>query len=168
MSPVGFKQQSPTCTVCQSLGSLSSPKCFTPCLVLNHLFICMHQLLLCWFLHKYWDTLFHRQLHYNLITQYVSFESYFGFIYLFFCLLSLVCFFMSLWFGVPPSSLPATSLSRDHGRQVSVEAAERKARELNVMYIETSAKAGYNVKQDGFTTAARLKKQEVNRKKLWK
>ncbi|CAL1613704.1 unnamed protein product [Knipowitschia caucasica] len=32
-------------------------------------------------------------------------------------------------------------------RQVSVEAAERKARELNVMYIETSAKAGYNVKQ---------------------
>ncbi|XP_026874372.1 ras-related protein Rab-41 isoform X3 [Electrophorus electricus] len=32
-------------------------------------------------------------------------------------------------------------------RQVSVEAAERKARDLNVMYIETSAKAGYNVKQ---------------------
>ncbi|XP_053179738.1 ras-related protein Rab-41 isoform X2 [Scomber scombrus] len=32
-------------------------------------------------------------------------------------------------------------------RQVSIEAAERKARELNVMYIETSAKAGYNVKQ---------------------
>ncbi|KAL0974146.1 hypothetical protein UPYG_G00216230 [Umbra pygmaea] len=32
-------------------------------------------------------------------------------------------------------------------RQVSVEAAERRARELNVMYIETSAKAGYNVKQ---------------------
>uniref|UniRef100_A0A4W6EFW4 RAB41, member RAS onco family n=1 Tax=Lates calcarifer TaxID=8187 RepID=A0A4W6EFW4_LATCA len=32
-------------------------------------------------------------------------------------------------------------------RQVSVEAAERKARELNVMYIETSAKTGYNVKQ---------------------
>lgn len=36
-----------------------------------------------------------------------------------------------------------------NGRQVSVEAAERKARELNVMYIETSAKAGYNVKQVG-------------------
>ncbi|KAK6480302.1 ras-related protein Rab-6A-like isoform X2 [Huso huso] len=32
-------------------------------------------------------------------------------------------------------------------RQVSVEVAERKSRELNVMYIETSAKAGYNVKQ---------------------
>uniref|UniRef100_A0A672NVT9 Ras-related protein Rab-6B-like n=1 Tax=Sinocyclocheilus grahami TaxID=75366 RepID=A0A672NVT9_SINGR len=30
-------------------------------------------------------------------------------------------------------------------RQVSVEAAEKKARELGVMYIETSAKAGYNV-----------------------
>lgn len=37
----------------------------------------------------------------------------------------------------------------DRGRQVSVEAAEKKARELNVMYIETSAKAGYNVKQVG-------------------
>lgn len=47
---------------------------------------------------------------------------------------------------------PSPSLSvppRDHDRQVSVEAAERKARELNVMYIETSAKAGYNVKQVG-------------------
>ncbi|MGH0189632.1 UNVERIFIED_CONTAM: hypothetical protein FKN15_037204 [Acipenser sinensis] len=34
-------------------------------------------------------------------------------------------------------------------RQVSIEVAERKSRELNVMYIETSAKAGYNVKQVG-------------------
>ncbi|TRY97983.1 hypothetical protein DNTS_000304 [Danionella cerebrum] len=32
-------------------------------------------------------------------------------------------------------------------RQVSVDAAEKKARDLGVMYIETSAKAGYNVKQ---------------------
>ncbi|XP_006020550.1 ras-related protein Rab-41 isoform X4 [Alligator sinensis] len=32
-------------------------------------------------------------------------------------------------------------------RQVSVEEGERKAQELNVMYIETSAKAGYNMKQ---------------------
>lgn len=49
-----------------------------------------------------------------------------------------------------PSSLPSPPLpSWDCGRQVSVEAAERKARELNVMYIETSAKAGYNVKQVG-------------------
>lgn len=47
----------------------------------------------------------------------------------------------------PPPSSPLPS--RDCGRQVSVEAAERKARELNVMYIETSAKAGYNVKQVG-------------------
>lgn len=42
----------------------------------------------------------------------------------------------------------------DNGRQVSVEAAEKKARELNVMYIETSAKAGYNVKQVGLTSAS--------------
>ncbi|XP_053973141.1 ras-related protein Rab6 isoform X2 [Hylaeus anthracinus] len=32
-------------------------------------------------------------------------------------------------------------------RQVSTEEGERKAKELNVMSIETSAKAGYNVKQ---------------------
>jgi GTPase SAR1 family protein len=31
-------------------------------------------------------------------------------------------------------------------RQVSTEEGERKAKELNVMFIETSAKAGYNVK----------------------
>ncbi|VDK49376.1 unnamed protein product [Anisakis simplex] len=31
--------------------------------------------------------------------------------------------------------------------QVSTEEGERKAKELNVMFIETSAKAGYNVKQ---------------------
>ncbi|XP_010167810.1 ras-related protein Rab-6A isoform X3 [Antrostomus carolinensis] len=32
-------------------------------------------------------------------------------------------------------------------RQVSIEEGERKARELSTMYIETTAKAGYNVKQ---------------------
>lgn len=32
-------------------------------------------------------------------------------------------------------------------RQVATEDGERKAKELNVMFIETSAKAGYNVKQ---------------------
>lgn len=32
-------------------------------------------------------------------------------------------------------------------RQVLAEDGERKAKELNVMFIETSAKAGYNVKQ---------------------
>lgn len=31
-------------------------------------------------------------------------------------------------------------------RQVSIEEAETKARELNVMFIETSAKAGFNIK----------------------
>uniref|UniRef100_A0A8D2ARM7 Ras-related protein Rab-6A n=1 Tax=Sciurus vulgaris TaxID=55149 RepID=A0A8D2ARM7_SCIVU len=31
-------------------------------------------------------------------------------------------------------------------RPVSIEEGERKAKELNVMFIETSAKAGYNVK----------------------
>ncbi len=32
-------------------------------------------------------------------------------------------------------------------RQVSTEEGEQKAKELNVMFIETSAKAGHNVKQ---------------------
>ncbi|PIC16008.1 hypothetical protein B9Z55_022767 [Caenorhabditis nigoni] len=32
-------------------------------------------------------------------------------------------------------------------RQVTTDEGERKAKELNVMFIETSAKAGYNVKQ---------------------
>lgn len=36
-------------------------------------------------------------------------------------------------------------------RQVSCEDGERKAKELNVMFIETSAKAGYNVKQVCFS-----------------
>ena len=34
-------------------------------------------------------------------------------------------------------------------RQVTTEEGEKKAKELNVMFIETSAKAGYNVKQVG-------------------
>lgn len=37
-------------------------------------------------------------------------------------------------------------------RQVSTEDGDRKAKELNVMFIETSAKAGYNVKQVGITS----------------
>jgi Ras-related protein Rab-6A len=36
-------------------------------------------------------------------------------------------------------------------RQVSTEEGERKAKELNVMFIETSAKAGYNVKLVSFS-----------------
>jgi len=32
-------------------------------------------------------------------------------------------------------------------RQVSIEDGEQKAKELSVMFIETSAKVGYNVKQ---------------------
>lgn len=32
-------------------------------------------------------------------------------------------------------------------RQVTTEEGEQKAKELNVMFIETSAKAGHNVKQ---------------------
>ena len=33
------------------------------------------------------------------------------------------------------------------GRQVTVDEGEVKAKELNVMFIETSARVGYNVKQ---------------------
>lgn len=58
-------------------------------------------------------------------------------------------FFMCVSFYTTLKHHPLPLPSRAYGRQVSVEAAERKARELNVMYIETSAKAGYNVKQVG-------------------
>ena len=39
-------------------------------------------------------------------------------------------------------------------RQVSMDEGERKAQELGVMFIETSAKAGYNVKQVGVAKIA--------------
>lgn len=47
-------------------------------------------------------------------------------------------------------------------RQVSAEEGERKAKELNVMFIETSAKAGYNVKQLFRRVAAALPGMESN------
>lgn len=45
------------------------------------------------------------------------------------------------------SSLVGNKTDLADKRQVSTEDGERKAKELNVMFIETSAKAGYNVKQ---------------------
>jgi len=47
-------------------------------------------------------------------------------------------------------------------RQVSTEEGERKAKELNVMFIETSAKAGYNVKQLFRRVAAALPGMETS------
>ncbi len=47
-------------------------------------------------------------------------------------------------------------------RQVSTEDGERKAKELNVMFIETSAKAGYNVKQLFRRVAAALPGMEAS------
>ncbi|KAK2719886.1 hypothetical protein QYM36_005382 [Artemia franciscana] len=49
-------------------------------------------------------------------------------------------------------------------RQVSTEEGERRARELNVMFIETSAKAGYNVKQLFRRVAAALPGMEAEKK----
>ena len=48
--------------------------------------------------------------------------------------------------GVPPCCLPR--------RQVSIEEGDSKARELNVMFIETSAKAGFNIKARSQRSAA--------------
>lgn len=53
-----------------------------------------------------------------------------------------------------------TDLSADK-RQVSTDEGERKAKELNVMFIETSAKAGYNVKQLFRRVAAALPGMEA-------
>lgn len=50
-------------------------------------------------------------------------------------------------------------------RQVSMEEGERKAQELNVMFIETSAKAGYNVKQLFRRVAAALPGMENTQEK---
>lgn len=50
-------------------------------------------------------------------------------------------------------------------RQVSTEEGERKAKELNVMFIETSAKAGYNVKQLFRRVAAALPGMDESSKK---
>lgn len=50
-------------------------------------------------------------------------------------------------------------------RQVSMEEGERKAQELNVMFIETSAKAGYNVKQLFRRVAAALPGMESTQEK---
>ncbi|XP_016409238.1 ras-related protein Rab-6A isoform X1 [Carassius auratus] len=50
-------------------------------------------------------------------------------------------------------------------RQVSIEEGERKAKELNVMFIETSAKAGYNVKQLFRRVAAALPGMESTQDK---
>ncbi|PIK57752.1 putative ras-related protein [Apostichopus japonicus] len=47
-------------------------------------------------------------------------------------------------------------------RQVSIDEGERKAKELNVMFIETSAKAGYNVKQLFRRVAAALPGMETS------
>lgn len=47
-------------------------------------------------------------------------------------------------------------------RQVSMEEGERKAQELNVMFIETSAKAGYNVKQVCCWTEEREGREELH------
>ncbi|KAJ1120331.1 hypothetical protein NDU88_008504 [Pleurodeles waltl] len=50
-------------------------------------------------------------------------------------------------------------------RQVSIEEGERKSKELNVMFIETSAKAGYNVKQLFRRVAAALPGMESSQDK---
>lgn len=50
-------------------------------------------------------------------------------------------------------------------RQVTIEEGERKAKELNVMFIETSAKAGYNVKQLFRRVAAALPGMESTQDK---
>ncbi|XP_023824640.1 ras-related protein Rab-6A isoform X3 [Salvelinus sp. IW2-2015] len=50
-------------------------------------------------------------------------------------------------------------------RQVAIEEGERKAKELNVMFIETSAKAGYKVKQLFRRVAAALPGMESTQDK---
>ena len=60
--------------------------------------------------------------------------------------------------------LPKLCIAQDK-RQVSMEEGERKANDLNVMFIETSAKAGYNVKQLFRRVAAALPGMESTQDK---
>ena len=46
-------------------------------------------------------------------------------------------------------------------RQVSTEEGDNKARELNVMFMETSAKAGFNVKVRTVTWRERWVREET-------
>lgn len=63
-----------------------------------------------------------------ILCSHVDFGVFnFGLYFFFFSLTALLCF---LCFD----------------RQVSIEEGEAKARDLNVMFIETSAKAGFNIK----------------------
>lgn len=48
--------------------------------------------------------------------------------------------------GTAPTTLTVRLLFCIHFWQVSIEEGDAKARELNVMFIETSAKAGFNIK----------------------
>ncbi len=57
------------------------------------------------------------------------------------CLLLLMQFFsLFVFLSFPPFLLRSS-------RQITTEEGEQRAKELNVMFIETSAKTGYNVKQ---------------------
>lgn len=51
-------------------------------------------------------------------------------------------------------------------RQVSIEEGERKAKEMNVMFIETNAKAGYHVKQLFQCVAAALPGMESTQDRI--
>ena len=44
-------------------------------------------------------------------------------------------------------TIMSTNTDLSDKRQVAIDEGEKKARELNVMFIESSAKSGYNVKQ---------------------
>lgn len=47
-----------------------------------------------------------------------------------------------------PSCIESATISPlSDSRQITIEEGEQRAKELNVMFIETSAKTGYNVKQ---------------------
>ena len=61
---------------------------------------------------------------------------------------------------LPPPRLGAPSLLKTGSphlpsRQITIEEGEQRAKELSVMFIETSAKTGYNVKQVGHAALTR-------------
>lgn len=53
-----------------------------------------------------------------------------------------------------------TEISLPLHRQITIEEGEQRAKELSVMFIETSAKTGYNVKQVRFYFMPTLSQQD--------
>lgn len=66
-----------------------------------------------------------------------------------------------IYFRVNPHN-QSIEISLSVYRQITIEEGEQRAKELSVMFIETSAKTGYNVKQVSFSLMPTKSQQDVS------